>query len=326
MEKPLSLFELLKKSASNVAKGDPAAARDVLKESFSGAMQAEPSKGMKELGDNFYTNIWTATDDNVYSRLDRKAFDVNIMKALDAPAGAKVSAKIDYLKQATASLHSAIDKISEKRLKESDLFTKHEQELFEEDGMIGYAKGLIERRWGNLDQVSEGYSLTIQKEAIPDAPQEPPSLLSGSGTFFIGGGRLDASLNHPPKSTVEEITLDGKALEEYGKVAQLDTAWKRLCATGISSVGLGLMVHGGHNVYRAFNPDEEERLEVSEIGHVKPDGTNWTRLAVGVTEAAAGAVVLHRGLTGHWNPLNAVEGQAEPLFNCEHVPAGAARG
>ncbi len=117
--------------------------------------------------------------------------------------------------------------------------------------------------------------------------------------------------NSPSNDNIRSVTLDGKSLGEFSKVSKLDTKLKKATAAGITLLGGGLLVHGAHNAMCAFNPQKDQHLEVEELGQTtSSEGINWTRLAVGAGEAALGAAVMYRGLSGRWG-LGAVEGYAE---------------
>lgn len=242
------------------------------------------------------------------------------------------------------NLHGILHTVSTEQKDGAVAFTKHEQGLFDKQGRVGYNLGLIGRRWGASDHISNGNSVKIDKPAPPAPAQSSatPSdssphdsnfgLLNRGGPSFqligqngqnSGRGSNDAPPDNTPQTTVEEVTLNGKALDEFSQVNQLDTWWKQLAAGAMTSVGVGLVLHGGYNMVRAFKPPKEglERIELKELGQSqKPDhGVNWTRLFVGAGEATVGAAVTYRGLAGRWNMFGGpLTGEGHPLIDCQH--------
>ncbi|TAE82172.1 MAG: hypothetical protein EAY76_03610 [Alphaproteobacteria bacterium] len=102
-----------------------------------------------------------------------------------------------------------------------------------------------------------------------------------------------------PQTTVHELLHQGRGLQDFGKIVHLDTALKKTGAILASVSCVGVMLHGVHNVHRAFNPEQDKQLEVEEIGHHAPqEGVNFLRLAVGVGELGVGAALLYRMVTG----------------------------
>ncbi|TAE34648.1 MAG: hypothetical protein EAY65_01505 [Alphaproteobacteria bacterium] len=102
-----------------------------------------------------------------------------------------------------------------------------------------------------------------------------------------------------PQTTVHELLHQGRGLQDFGKVVHLDTALKKTGAILASISCVGVMLHGVHNVHRAFVPEQDKQLEVEEIGHHAPqEGVNFLRLAVGVGELGVGAALLYRMVTG----------------------------
>jgi hypothetical protein len=263
-------------------------------------------QSLKDTAVQLWEHMGVATRPDIRERLDDSALK-SINRGIDLfeqmgkndPASSLLGGGIGFVGQQAASsptdqlkttltrlvknLAGVVQKIDATRLEQADFVTEFEKALFEEKGWKDYYVDLVQRRW--LGDHHAGKILEDGKIITPN-----------------------------PDTIVKSLRLEKKALEEFGQVTILDTPLKQAGATLASVAGIGLVAHGVHNVYRAFQPDPQEKLELTELGHVPPeDRVNWLRLVVGAGEIGAGAATLHRQLTGRWG-LGAIEGKRDPLI------------
>ncbi len=264
--------------------------------SYKAIVTAEQDEKLRDSVVSVFEHMGIAVSERVSSRLNDGllgTIDITINPVQEKITAGKCTAiNVNMLAKA---LDSCVHNISNTMKQQAEALTIHEQELFDDKGAFAYAGDLIKSRWSGEHHAGD-------KIIIP-----PPS----------------------PKLREKTITLEGKALEEFGNVRLLDDAWKKAGAIIGTVAGVGIVAHGARNIYLAINPNENEQLEVAELGHEKTnDGINWLRLVVGAGEVGVGGLVVVRQVTGRnaWDLRNSVVGNHTELCNHEKPAANAGRG
>lgn len=197
--------------------------------------------------------------------------------------------------KAVYALDGGVKRLDAARMAQAKAFTAAEAAHYAKRGPVGYAVDLIKRRWN-----ADGAVLHAAEEA------------------HVHGPDCGHAHHHAP---VAEVTPNPNALEEFGEIKLLRTGAQKLAVAGGAAVGLGLVVHGAKNVVSAATHHDVSDIEVPELGHEPSSGgaLNWTQLAVGIGEAAVGAALAYRLLTGRAVLRAPVEGKAESLLKgCSH--------
>jgi hypothetical protein len=287
------------------------------------ALDPEADKQLKETAANIFEHMGLAASEGVNWRIDDKKMGTTI-KAIDFIDRqiAKESLSPLHLTNLSYALGDLVHQIDADRDIQAKLLTQNEADLIK-NGWLNYNLNLIGRRWSSPKDI-----VMPVKEIVEELKETAPEIdLLKGGSFNLGGGN---PFEQTPKNNVQTQTiLEGRALEEFGGVKILDDNWKKLAA-GIAVVaGVGIAAHGVSNVYRAFVHDNQEQLEVAEIGH-KPTkaGVNWLRLVVGVAEIGSGGFIAVQHLTGR-NPLDIgkpVVGDFTAMCNHGAAPQNGGRG
>lgn len=205
---------------------------------------------------------------------------------------------------AASLLHDALHQIDHQRQHQAADFTAREAALYEEKGALGYAAGLARRRWAAPEEGAGAPGASAHHDHAAHA-HDP------AHNACHHGHDPDHGAHHAPAASPVD------ALEEYGGIRRVATAGRKLAVGAGASVGLGLVVHGGMNMMQAFSAPEEDRLRIRPPAQ-QEQGVNWTRLAVGTAEMAAGAALAYRMLTGRWGLRGPLKGVADPLLECSH--------
>lgn len=238
-----------------------------------------------------------------------------------APFAQRASAALGVengLEQAARHLHDAMHVIDRTRAEQATALTAQEAALYKEKGVLGYAKSLMARRWGKGEN---------EANAVQEAPVSPKGLLAApehhdhghcEGHDHHHHHSEDHHHGHAAKTVAkEEASLGAAALEEYAGIRHLNTTGRKLAVGAGASAGLGLIVHGGYNTAKALRGESHDSTALHPSAK-EQEGTNWTRLVVGIGEMAAGAALAYRMLTGRWGLRGPVKGVADPIMECGH--------
>ena len=305
-----SLYSILRDALVLIEQGKFEEADTLLDTPFTEAFKAETNEAVKKAAESLHGDLHNAKLPAAHNHI--QPFAKTALELLPADADNMIEA----MNKAQSSMHHAMHDVDKLRTAQATALTQHEAALRKEKGFWGYNLDLVKRRFGAEDSYA-GKVITLSEEAITEHSHDAGHNHDTHDHHHSHGSSCNHTHHAHDKPHAKEVTLKGSSLEEFGTIKQLNTTGRKFAFGACSAVGLGLFVHGGQNVFRAFSPVENENIEVGTLGQTHEEGVNYTRLGVGVAEALAGAALAYRMATGRLG-LGAVKGQSTNIMGCAH--------
>jgi hypothetical protein len=335
-----NIIDVLAKAVDHFKCADYEEVQNLFKgKEYSQAIDAVEDGELKTAIANLYEHMRIATSPNVLKRLNEgflkkindsisqfeKSSDpehIKLLKYHNEDISSE-SILLGTVSKLAKGFHTVVHNISNSMEIQQNTLNKNESDLFNDKGWFGYAGDVASRRWnpdGIEEKIVEGVKIIVPEKKM-SSPKTSMGGLIYKGSELFGNNNAAAEIPNNNITYVEKIvdvTLEKTALEEFGNVKLLDTPFNKCLAGAGVVAGVVFFGHGIRNIYLAFNPDENENIEVAELGHEKTKGINWVRAAVGAGEVAVGGTFALSQITGR-NILHlgtAVKGDFSPL--CDH--------